>query len=317
MKKFLKILGYVFGGILFVIIAIAGWVQLTDLPTFDKGSITVILPTDSLSLSVGRKIVEERCVYCHLGDDGKLSGRQFTPNDSPFGVIWSKNITQHNEKGIGNYTNGELAYLIRTGINRNGRFIGPFMIIPQISDADLAGTIAYLRSNSPLVQPSEKERPSHQYSFLGKAFFKLGMISPLTYSGKIIETPNSSNSIAYGKYLSTGRYACFSCHSASFETNNEEYPEKSQGYFGGGNPIEDNAFNITPSANITMSKTNGIGNWTKEQFIHALRTGERPNGKGLSAAMPRLPLPDDTELDAIWSYLQTVPIIENHVERLK
>jgi hypothetical protein len=315
MKKLLKILGYGIGGIIVIILLVLGWVQFSGLPTFEHQSIAVKIPTDSLSLSVGRKIAEERCMHCHLGDDGKLSGRQFTPSDSPFGVIWSKNITQHKEHGIGNYTDGELAFLMRTGINKDGRFLGPFMILPTLSDEDLGSVVAYLHSNSPFVQPSAIEHPLPQYSLLAKAFIKLGMMSPMKYAGTPVRTPNSSDTLGYGKYLANGRYACFSCHSASFETNNDAEPEKSEGFFGGGNEIEDHAFIITRSANITMSKTHGIGNWTKEQFIHTLRTGERPDGKGLSAAMPRLPLSDDNELEAMWKYLQTVPVLEHRVER--
>lgn len=315
MKKFLKILGYGIGAILAVILCVVLYIQLSDFPVHDHSSIPVILPSDSLSLSVGAKIVEERCVYCHLGNDGKLSGKQFSPSDSPFGVIWAKNITQHKEKGIGHYTDGELAYLFRTGINNKGRFLGPFMIFPTLSDKDLGSVLAYLHSNSPLVQPSDAETPAPQYGFLAKALMKLGAMAPMEYNGKQIDTPIPSDGIAYGKYLATGRYVCYACHSAAFQSNDDANPEKSKGYFGGGNEIYDHSFNIIHSANITMSKSNGIGNWTKEQFIHALRTGERPDGKVLSAAMPRLPLPDESELDAIWKYLQSVPVQENQVKR--
>lgn len=315
MKKVLKIVGIVVAALIAILLGVAGWIQFTDVPHYSPQSVAVTLPTDSANLAVGKRIVEERCSYCHLGDDGKLSGRLFSPPSSPFGEIWSRNITQDKEKGIGTYTDGQLAYLLRTGINRHGDFIGPYMSSPTIADADIASIIAYLRSNSPLVQPSQAEHPKTNINFLVKTFLKLGLYGPYTYSSKPVLLPTSTDALAYGKYLATARYECATCHSKNFQTNNAYEPEKSEGYFGGGNEISDNQFAIKLSPNITMSKNNGIGSWTKEQFITALRKGERPDGKVLSAAMPRMTLVDDAELDAIWKYLQTVPVLENQVQR--
>jgi hypothetical protein len=71
------------------------------------------------------------------------------------------------------------------------------------------------------------------------------------------------------------------------------------------------------SANISSDAT-GIGNWTEEQFIRALREGK---SKGLKEARPLLPpMPwfvyknmSDTDLKAIFAYLKTTKPIENRV----
>lgn len=315
MKKLLKIVGIIVGGIVAILACIALWIAFTDLPTFESKSIAVTIPTDSAELHVGKVIVEERCAYCHLGDDGKLSGRQFSRAGDPFGEFWSRNITQDKEHGIGNYSDGQLAYLLRTGIGRHGNFIGPWMSSPLLSDKDLGAIIAYLRSNSPIVQPSATERKKTEYNFLVRALVKLGAFKPFEYTGTPVVTPSPENTVPYGKYLATARYQCYECHSKSFETNDVYVPEKSPGYFGGGNEISDKEFKIFITPNITMSKLHGIGSWTKEQFIHAVKTGEKPNGKVLSPAMPRLHAVDDTELSAIWDYLQTIPVIDVPVQK--
>ncbi len=69
--------------------------------------------------------------------------------------------------------------------------------------------------------------------------------------------------------------------------------------------------NIIFSANLTMDKETGLGNWTEEQFIKAVKTGIRP-GK-IANRYPMFPYAylTDEEVSAIWVYLQTVPQINN------
>jgi hypothetical protein len=71
------------------------------------------------------------------------------------------------------------------------------------------------------------------------------------------------------------------------------------------------------SANISSDAT-GIGNWTEEQFIRALREGK---SKGLKEGRPLLPpMPwfvyknmNDTDLKAIFAFLKTTKPVENRV----
>ncbi|MCB0572597.1 MAG: c-type cytochrome [Phaeodactylibacter sp.] len=312
MKKTLKIAGIGFGILLSIVLIAAAWVQFTPMPVYDVVPPVVQLPTDSASLAKGKKVVELLCAHCHLGDDGKMSGRLFSPASDPFGEIWSANITQHPTKGIGRYTDGELAYLMRTGINRDGRIVGYMMCHPNMSDEDLASIVAYLRSGADIMQPSEAVHPAPAYlsSFMVKALIKFGVFKPLPYDGKPISAPPATEQVAYGRYLATEFYECYTCHSANFETNNLLEPEKSPGYFAGGNPVPDEAFNTCISPNITPSKEHGIGNWTEDQFLVAVKSGTRPDGTLLQHQMPRFATLDDTEVRAIWAYLRTVPPVE-------
>ncbi len=308
MKRILKILGVLLGVIVLAIAGIAAWVSLSDMPVYPVQKLPVNLSVDSASLARGKNIVENHCAHCHRGDDGKLSGRLFSPESEGFGEIWSGNITNHPTLGLGRYQDGEIAYLLRTGVKRDGKLAGPFMMFPNISDEDLAAVIAYLRSDAPSVQASD-EKHATKYSFLAKALIKLGAFKPLPYEGKPIITPPTSDQVAYGRYLAVAVYECYSCHSASFETNNVLEPEKSPGYFAGGNPISDHDFKQTPSRNITPHPEQGIGKWTPEQFQMAVRAGVRPDGSVLTMSMPRFSMPEE-ELSAIWAYLRTVPALQ-------
>lgn len=311
MKKFLKVLAIIFSVFVCIIVLFALYINFSSLPVYEVKPLPVQVSHDSVAVQQGRKIVETVCYTCHKGSDERLSGAMISQPESGLGEIWSANITKHPTLGTGRYSDGELAHMLRTGINREGRYIGPFMLFPHMSDEDLAAVIAYLRSDSPITQPSEVSRPKPDYSFIAKALFKLGAFQPLPAPQQEILAPSPNDKMAYGKYLSTAVYACFECHSKSFETNDILQPEKSEGYFAGGNPIEDRDFNIVHSANLTPSKESGIGNWTKEDFTTAMRQGLRPDNRLLNEMMPRFTLLSDEERDAIWTYLRSLPAVES------
>ena len=70
------------------------------------------------------------------------------------------------------------------------------------------------------------------------------------------------------------------------------------------------------SANLTPDPDTGLGRWTEEQFILALRTG-RHEGKG-RPILPPMPYPfvaslNDDDLKAVFAYLQSLPPIVNRV----
>ncbi|MBP6184303.1 MAG: cytochrome c [Saprospiraceae bacterium] len=306
MRKLLKYLGILLLVIILGLGLLSGWVLFTPLPTHEVKPISIDLPSDSMSMATGQKIVESVCAYCHMGADGKLSGKLFSPESEGFGERFSSNITSHPTLGIGRYSDGELAYLLRTGIKRDGQYAGPYMVFPKYSDADIAAVIAYLRSDAPSLAPSDAQHDG-SYSFLAKALFKAGILKPIPFEART--APSMSDTLAFGEYLATVRYECYGCHSAGFEYNDPLNPEKSKGFFAGGNAVSDPKFNHVISRNITPHPEQGIGKWTKEQFELAARGGVRPDGRILSDAMPRLTRLDPYELDAIWAYLQTVPAL--------
>jgi mono/diheme cytochrome c family protein len=315
MKKILKWSGYALLGIISLLLCVAAYIQFAPFPIYEVKAPDLKITADSTRVAEGRRIVLTECVHCHRGTDGRLSGDLWS-NEPSLGKIWSANLTQHPTAGIGSYTDGELAHLMRTGIKRTGRFAGPFMQFPLMSDEDLASIIVFLRSAAPEVQPSERRQPPSELTFLGKMWLKI-LVKPLPYPKNPIVAPPTTDKMAYGRYLATAKWSCFQCHSAGFESNNDVEPEKSKGYFGGGNAIADKENIPVLSANISPDKETGIGAWTEAQFGEAVRFGKRPDGKALSHLMPPFSSLTDAEVSALWAYLQTVPPIQNQVQRYK
>ena len=64
---------------------------------------------------------------------------------------------------------------------------------------------------------------------------------------------------------------------------------------------------------LTPDKETGIGSWTSDQIITALRLGKRPDGSALSPVMPYPALSSLTDEDAqaIAAFLKTIPAVSN------
>lgn len=89
---------------------------------------------------------------------------------------------------------------------------------------------------------------------------------------------------------------------------------KSEGYMGGGNPLQDQSGQAVVSANLTPDET-GLASWSQADFTRAIRTGIRPNNTVLTYPMSPLPELTDADTGAMYVYLRTVPKIHNPMPR--
>lgn len=86
--------------------------------------------------------------------------------------------------------------------------------------------------------------------------------------------------------------------------------------FGGHFTVTVGPWGVTYAANLTPDDQTGIGLWTEDVFVNALRTGKHM-GKG-RPIMPPMPWPSigqmtDEELGTIFAYLKSLPPIKNKV----
>jgi len=106
----------------------------------------------------------------------------------------------------------------------------------------------------------------------------------------------SAADLARGKYIYGATGGC-GCHTAPKQPINA-----------GGRKYE-GGFGTVYSTNITPDPKTGIGSWTDEQIITAIRLGRRPNGERL---VPIHPYPvfngmAEGDLKALTAYLRTIP----------
>jgi len=70
--------------------------------------------------------------------------------------------------------------------------------------------------------------------------------------------------------------------------------------------------------NLTSDNETGIGEWTEEAFMSAMRTGKhqgQPTGRDILPPMPwqSLAQATDSDLKALWAYLRSIPAVKNQV----
>jgi mono/diheme cytochrome c family protein len=319
MKRFFKILLYLLSGLLLFGLCAVSYVYFKGIPSYQVNMPAALLnlkvPRDSVHVARGAKIASLLCNECHRAEDGLLTGKLMLDVPKELSPSYSLNITQDPTHGIGSWTDGQLYYFLRTGIRADGSWAPPFMPkFPLMADEDLYSIIAWLRSDDPALKASSKEFPPNEWNLLVKFLANVAIFPP-AFPEKEIKLPDTTDQVAFGRYIANGLCACFGCHSADFTKQDPVNPEKSLGFYGGGNPMLNYEGELVPSSNITMDKETGIGNWTKEQFLDAVKYCKNPKGGLLNYPMfPHTTLAD-AEVEAVWAYLQTVPVINNKVER--
>lgn len=315
MKKVFRYLLITLGVLVILVGGFAAFVAFRGIPNYTPENFTLKIASTPERVEKGRQLSAMLCNGCHLNPNtGKLTGRKMD-EVSMFGAVYSRNITNDPEHGIGKYTDGQLAYLLRTGIRPDGRFLPVMAKLQKMSDEDLQSIIAFLRSDNAWVQADKTENVNSKYSFLTKFLTNMKMIKPMPFY-KSIPEPDTTNAVKWGEYISLYRVECYTCHSADFTTDDFINPEKSKGFFGGGNKFENPDGSKIYSRNLTMDEETGIGRWTEEEFIKAVKTGIVPNGQpALRTPMVPFVYLSDSEVKAIYAYLKTVPKIKNQVER--
>jgi cytochrome c553 len=291
MKRVLKVLGYIVGTLVVLILAAVGGVYAVTSShmgkSYDKTVETIPIPTDPASIARGQHLTESvgKCAACH-GDN--LAGKLVM--DAPvFARLTSSNLTS-GKGGIGaTYTDADWVRSLRHGVGPSGK---PLIFMPSeafthFSDADLGAIIAYMKTvpaaDMP-VAPQKTIGPIARMIYLaGKfALVPAELIDPNTSRAAVPE----GTTAAYGAYLAkTG--GCTSCHGASLS---------------GGSMVEQVKV-------LNLTRGGEVGKWSESDFINAIRTGRRPDGRVLSSVMPwpfMKGLTDD-ELHAYWAYIQSLP----------
>ena len=299
-----------------VVAALVAFVHFGHPPAFDSPAIALEIDATPERIARGKVLASAICLGCHMDPETmKVTGKQMSDAPPEFGPIYSNNITRHPQKGIGSWSDGELAYLLRTGITRDGSYIPPYMIkLPHMSDEDVASVIAFLRSDDPLVAAEAVDPPGvTEPSFLTK-FLTRFVFGPLPYPDAPVSDPPADDEVALGRYLVVN-LDCYSCHSEDFKTQNIAEPEKTPGYLGGGNRLIGLTGEIIYSTNITPHEDTGIGHWTREEFVRAVREGFRPDNTPILYPMAPFPELSEAEVGAMYAYLRTVPEIDRAIPR--
>jgi mono/diheme cytochrome c family protein len=263
------------------------------------------------SVERGKNLTFNICGSCHYDETtGRFIGMYLNDLPKIAGRLYSANLTQSATHGIPpHYTDAELFYLLKTGIGRSGRFM-PYMMRPMMADEDINDIIVYLRSNDKAVAAADTTVGKTHINLIGKIGIR-HLTSPQPYN-KGVQQPDENDKVGYGRYL-VAVIGCYHCHSQKVKWLNYSDAEKTKGYLIGGMKMKDEHGKRIYSSNITPDKETGIGNFTLEDFHKAVTEGMAPSTK-LSAVMPRFTHLTGKQVQAIYSYLQSLPPV-HHVVR--
>jgi len=230
----------------------------------------------------------------------------------PFGTVYSTNITQDKETGLGSWTDQQIHDALVKGIRSDGSRILPVMPYEAYSgmaQEDLTALIAYLRTLKPVKKATP---PLKSWSPFNRS---LGAPLWLKVFGRFSDPPAQApkSGIERGRYLVEHVSLCSDCHTPR---NFIGVPNRSL-YLAGANKKIGPLGQEVP--NITRDKETGIGEWKREEIAAVLLTGTKPdldNIQGLMAEVIEHGFKNMTKEDAlaIADYLKSVPAIKNKTE---
>lgn len=307
--------------VLVIIILVAGfalYVQFGYRKTFnDTPYPTTKATSDPAMIARGKYLVygPAHCASCHTdkGQEADIDAGKELPLIGGFelnigpGTFRAPNLTSDKETGIGGLTDGEIARTLRYGVNRHGEAIFPLMPFQHMSEYDLVSVLSYLRSLPPVkhkVEPTE-------YSFLGK-FVKTMLLKPVAPTEQIPATITPDSTVEYGRYVAHSVANCYGCHTDRDLKTGEFIGEP----FGGGlvmapSPETKGYGFVTP--NITVDESGKLSGWNEQTFVTRIRQGRTH----MASPMPwgSFSRMDETDLKAVYRYLQTVTPVKNTITK--
>lgn len=209
------------------------------------------------------------CVACHTRPGDKLfSGGRAMP--TPFGTLYSPNITPDGETGIGQWSADEFYAMMHTGRSRDGQLLYPAMpfgAYTKVTRGDSDAIFAYLRSVPPVRQPNRPHELRFPYN---NRQLLIGWRTLYFREGEYRPNPTRSVEWNRGAYLVEGLGHCSMCHTA---INALGGSSESKAFEGGLIPMQDW---YAPS--LTSNKEAGLGDWSIADIADLLQKGASRRG---------------------------------------
>jgi mono/diheme cytochrome c family protein len=234
---------------------------------------TPVAPVPTQEEQGRRLAVAGDCMACHTVPDSDKPFAGGYAINSPFGAIYSTNITPSKTAGIGNYTEQQFAAAVRDGIRADGSHLYPAMPYTSyvhLTDQDVSALYAYFMH---AVKPVDQPGPVTALNFPFNLRFSMIGWNLLFLDSRDSPAPVvSSAQLQRGEYLTNTLEHCGACHTPRNPLMAEI---KSKALSGG---------MVGPwyAPNITSDPVSGIGAWSDDELIEYLGTG-RAKGKNQAA----------------------------------
>jgi mono/diheme cytochrome c family protein len=238
------------------------------------------------------------CNDCHTVRGGK-SFAGGLPVPTPFGTIYSSNITPDADTGIGRWSEAAFRRAMRSGVNRDGQHLYPtfpYDHFTNVTDEDDQALYAYLMTRPAVHAPA----PANRLSFpLDQRFVVAGW--KLLFFRRGTYQPDSTQSAEWnrGAYLVEGLAHCGSCHTP----RNALGAERASAQFAGGDVDNWDAYAIN-------SRSPSPVPWDTAALFSYLRQGWHPDhgvARGpMAEVVSNLSSVDESDVHAIAVYMTSV-----------
>jgi mono/diheme cytochrome c family protein len=244
------------------------------------------------------------CVVCHTAAGGTAyAGAR--PIETPFGVIYSRNLTPDRETGLGLWSDADFYRALHEGLSRDGSHLYPafpYTYFTRISREDATAIKAFLDTLAPVrsvIPPNRLPWPLNQRALMAvwnSLFFRKSMAEKSSATGSA-SPPDQDR----GAYLVEALGHCGACHTPK----NLLGADKSGASFQGGK-IEN-----WLAPNNTGDRRTGLGIWSEDEIVEYLQTGRNaralaggPMAEVVEYSTSKL---TETDLHAIARYFNRLP----------
>ena len=241
------------------------------------------------------------CIACHTNfEEGGAPLAGGVELETPFGTLYSPNLTIDPVHGIGAWTVEDFARAVRQGISPEGEPYYPAFTYPfyqNFTDQDIADLWAAFQTVPPVAESApepEMPFPFNQRSLL-KVWRALYLDPPRTRS-----VPDADPLWNRGKELVEGAAHCGACHTGRTLLGGRDHKNQ---HFKGSDMLPGGG--KAPGIDTETLLARG---WDVDSLAYALRSGITPSGDAFGGAMGEVVLYgtqflSDEDLKAMATYL--------------
>jgi mono/diheme cytochrome c family protein len=253
------------------------------------------------TIARGKALTEAAdCANCHTADPAKpfAGGKRI---ETPFGGIYSPNLTPDRDTGLGSWTDEEFYRALRYGVGRDGSRYYPAFPYPNFTKLirdDILAIRAYLATQTPFrnIRPQPDLRWPLNYRVVMRVwnflFFRPGIFEP---------DQQKSAEWNRGGYLVTGAAHCGGCHTPK----NMFGADKRGRAFGGA--LVQGWF----APRLDSAERSGLKSWSVDDIVEYLQSGRnaKSHADGLMAevVVNSTSKMSDADVRAIAVYLKDLP----------
>lgn len=245
-------------------------------------------------------VIAGDCTSCHTADPAKpfAGGKRI---DTPFGAIYSANLTPDRASGIGGWSNEDFYRALRLGVAPDGSRYYPAFPYPnftRMTREDIFAVRAYLATLAPVsnqVPPPDLRFPFN-FRVLMRAwnalFFRPGILAPDQSKGTDWNR---------GRYLVEGLGHCGACHT----------PKNLFGADRHGRALAGGLVDGWFAPRLDGAERSGLKSWSVDDIVEYLQSGRngRSHADGLMAevVVNSTSKMSDGDVRAIAVYLKSLP----------